>query len=341
MSTLTLQPAEADSRDCYISNAFPETPNNTTVMVIGSRLVLATAFQRALLGFSLSSVPDGAFIDSAKLTITLTNTASALPSPQFLCRRLTRQNWTEAATWNNYDGSQPWSTPGGDFTADDQDSYVYPGSGMQLVFSSLKPMIERCLADSLPTLDMLVSGPEEIGATNDVTAASSGTATAGNRPKLEIEYHLPIHLQCAHAVRDRIAGLLLPGFDVANLHVRKVPGIRDDDAAKLKTGSAPTIVISTHMPVAQTPATNLSDDVTYPVTVNLFAPSNAHLQRNQGRMLQWRETIRREFHQKRISVDRVWMCQVPPSQPFNESWFVGGMQDMSALQLNFINRELR
>ena len=152
----------------------------------------------------------------------------------------------------------------------------------------------------------------------------------------------PVHDACAQAVQAAIRGLALDGLASANVLVRKFPHLRDTDAAKLKASALPTVVISTHMPVSQAASTNLSDDVSYPVTVSLFVPANGNLTSNQQRMLNWRETIRKHFHQKRLSgVASVWTCQIPPSPPFHEGWFIGGLKDHSPITLNFISREQR
>ena len=104
----------------------------------------------------------------------------------------------------------------------------------------------------------------------------------------------------------------------------------------------PLVLVTTQLPVTTAPATNLRDDITYPVTVSLFDQSDANLTLNQSRMLVWRERIRKAFHQQRLAgVDSVWMCTIPQSQPFNEAWFIGGMKDQSPLTLNFTSRESR
>jgi hypothetical protein len=145
-----------------------------------------------------------------------------------------------------------------------------------------------------------------------------------------------IHVQCAEAVQAAIQALALTGIDSDNVKVRKFPHFRKD------MDTLPLVLVTTHLPVTTTPATNKKDDITYPVTISLFAQSDANQTSNQERMLLWRESIRKAFHQSRLTgVTSVWMCNIPQSQPFNEAWFIGGMKDQSPLTLNFISRELR
>jgi hypothetical protein len=158
----------------------------------------------------------------------------------------------------------------------------------------------------------------------------------------EVEFSMSVHGACAEAVQTVIQGLGLSGVTSANVVIRKFQHLKASDAAKLKTSAEPTVAISTHLPVSQAAASNLRDDIVYPVTVGLFAPANADLESNQARMLLWRQLIRKAFINQRLSgVDSVWTCQIPPSQPFHEAWHIGGMTDHSPMTLNFISRETR
>lgn len=336
MSTLTLQPAEASAVDCYIGNgAAADLAFNDGNLLIGSLFFSPnTTFYRALLRFDLSTLADGALPSACELTIHRAGGSPVNPST-YTAYRLTRTDWTEAGTWNAYDGTNAWTTPGGDYALTGSDGYTYSGSGLTLTFDLLA-MLTAAMNDGLTSLNVILIGPEVAGSSNYMAGTASADGTAINRPKLDIVYELGIHEQCALAAKTVIEGLELPGLPPASIIVRKLP--HHDP----KQDPKPAVIISTHLPTQHNPATNLSDDIAYPVTVNFVSASNANKTLNQGRMLSWRERVRKAFHQKRLSgVDSVWICTIPPSPPFDPAWFNGGMRDVSPVTLNFISREQR
>ena len=107
------------TQDTYV-NATSKTTNygaDTTFSVEGEN----TRLKRALLLFNLSSVPTGASITSAILT--LEKVGGDNKSDTIGVYALTR-SWVEGnsiansgATWNTYDGTANWTTGGGDFYA--------------------------------------------------------------------------------------------------------------------------------------------------------------------------------------------------------------------------------
>jgi|GEM_PF-1193447 len=340
MSTLTLQPAEASAVDCYIGNgAAANSAFNDGNLLIGTLRVLGNdTYYRSLLRFDLSTLADGAIPSACELTITHSGGSPVNPSTQ-TAYRLTRTDWTEAATWNTYDGSNAWSTAGGDYTATGSDAYTYTG-GTALTFDLLAMLLDAKNA-GLSSLNVILIGPEVPGSSNYIVGESSADATASNRPKVVVTYDLSVHQQCANSVNTVIEGMDLPGLPSTSILVRKFP------YHDVKTDPLPCVILSTHLPVPRRAATNLSDDITYPVTVNFFSGSNANNTLHQGRMLSWRERLAAKFHQKRLSnldagaPSTVWQCEVPASAPFDPAWFMGGNRDVSPLTLNFISRELR
>jgi hypothetical protein len=68
---------------------------------------------RTLFHFDLSNLPTNATIIVATLVLTRNY---SLGTPACKIYRLTRTAWTETGcTWNKYDGTNTWTTPGGDF----------------------------------------------------------------------------------------------------------------------------------------------------------------------------------------------------------------------------------
>lgn len=87
---------------------------------------------RTLLHFNLNAISGAATITSATLTLyCVTSTGSALAAHVY---RVTRTTWLETlCTWNKYDGSVAWTTPGGDFTLTDGIDWTLGATGYQTI----------------------------------------------------------------------------------------------------------------------------------------------------------------------------------------------------------------
>jgi hypothetical protein len=86
---------------------------------------------RTLLKFDLTSqIPAGATINSAVLSLYYYDYDHAGSDPSgrtYWTYRLTQTAWTETgSTWNKYDGTNSWTTPGGDYTVTDGASATLP-----------------------------------------------------------------------------------------------------------------------------------------------------------------------------------------------------------------------
>ncbi len=96
----------AASTDTYMLNYSADSNYGTS-----EELRLTSASRRSLLKPDLSSIPAGATINSANLTLTWIRVAAA--SGNLGVYRILAKPWTEAgATWNKYDGSNAWATAG-------------------------------------------------------------------------------------------------------------------------------------------------------------------------------------------------------------------------------------
>lgn len=192
MATLLISLDEnAGARDCNIRNgAGSTTPADNGNLLVGSfRFSGVTNFWRALLHFELSDLPSGSNIQGATFTLAFDGGAPTVGAT-YTARRLTQPAWTEAATWNTYDGSNAWVTTGGDFSSTNSATVVY-ASGTSLAFD-VTSMLRDALAAGLDYLDILLSGPEIVdGASNYVNGISSADAAEAERPLLEITYGGP------------------------------------------------------------------------------------------------------------------------------------------------------
>jgi RHS repeat-associated protein len=84
---------------------------------------------RALLKFSLSSVPLGALVLNAKLGMDVEYTRTGVAKAVGVYR--VTKPWTNSATWFTYDGTHDWSAPGGDYANPEKnsDAAVNPSVG--------------------------------------------------------------------------------------------------------------------------------------------------------------------------------------------------------------------
>ena len=102
----------ADVQNCYINAGSP-----TTNFCAGTTLNAGfdgTNASRALVQFNLQSVPSTDTVVSAKLLLFL-GSASTSTATSLGVYQLTR-TWTTGATWNTYNGTNSWTSPGGDFS---------------------------------------------------------------------------------------------------------------------------------------------------------------------------------------------------------------------------------
>lgn len=105
------------TQDCTISQATPTTSYCTSpTMTVGSGSNLSYT-RRALVQFDLSSLPADAQVADADLALYFSQETSSNTSVLDV-KQLT-QSWTNSATWNTYDGTHSWNTPGGDFSSTD------------------------------------------------------------------------------------------------------------------------------------------------------------------------------------------------------------------------------
>ena len=82
--------------------------------------------RRGILKFDLTGIPTSAFVHRGVLYLYASD-GSNLPLTVYVNRvqQSPARDWTEGGvTWNKYDGTNSWTTPGGDFIDTDDDQYV-------------------------------------------------------------------------------------------------------------------------------------------------------------------------------------------------------------------------
>jgi hypothetical protein len=191
---IVLQPDAAEGIDTHISDGGNADSNfgNLTSLAIGTaQFGKFTNIYRMLMRFDLGTIPVGAAIVHA--TLTLFNAPSSITgTPDFKAYRVTEPGWTEfGATWNQYDGANSWTAAGGDYTTDDHDTAPYDLESGELVFDSLAALAADAIANRNGLLDLLFIGPEA-GSSNYLQVYSSDAADPASRPRLAVDYEAPV-----------------------------------------------------------------------------------------------------------------------------------------------------
>jgi hypothetical protein len=173
----TTVPATAD---CTIYSGTPTSaspcgaPSDDTVGADGNG-----ALYRTMVSFSGGlGLPAGSTVLSATLTI---HALGAFGSTATWVFGMTRSFAAGAATWNTYDGVNPWSTAGGDYDDTLQASSTVSGAGT--VSFSITPLVQSWVdgADTIPQLMILGFSPQG-------NAFSFASRASGNGPVLTIAY---------------------------------------------------------------------------------------------------------------------------------------------------------
>ena len=205
MPTLSLQPDGTVGVDAYLISNTPNSNTGTSTDLLTGTLFLGgnSIYYRSLLRFDLSSIPSGV----SAATLTLTKAGSVLDSPPqtFACYRLTQTAWTETGvTWNRYDGTNTWTSAGGDYTTALGHELVISSTAAMLAFS-IPQLCADAVANRNGLLNVIVTGPQTEGVSNYCNCASSDHATSSLRPLLEVTYavHTDAEAEWICEKRDR------------------------------------------------------------------------------------------------------------------------------------------
>lgn len=195
----TLQPAEAAGKDTQIAANVAD-GNYGTLATMGCGD--SSGIRRFLLGFDLSSIPPGADVQSAIITLYCESETNTTDRTVGLHRML--KEWYEGAgtgatpgagvdatTWNNrnHNGSVAWGAAGGQSGTD----YVATASDSEAITAPSTAFTWDVTADVQAFLSGVYENYGWMGINVDQATASSrkifsssNSATAGNRPKLEV-----------------------------------------------------------------------------------------------------------------------------------------------------------
>lgn len=162
--------------------------------------------RRGLIAFDLSSIPAGATINSATLTMRMSRTTTGSEPVEL---HFALSSWGEGtsnantkgggggapasaqdATWSHrFFGGEEWSTPGGDFRADSSALAAVAGVGFYS-WTGLAADAQAWLDSPSSNNGWVIRGNETINQSAK-RFDSREALTAANRPVLEVDYTIP------------------------------------------------------------------------------------------------------------------------------------------------------
>jgi len=188
------------SADTTIRSDQPDTNLGTSaVMYVRSGSTVNVG--RALVQFDLSSIPPGAIINSAYLTLYYDIWAINNPSGRTYTAYRVTTNWIEGdsifgATWNEADHNVAghatcvdW-TNGGEWTMEDAASQTVPATPAQFMTWTVTGIVEDWVTNGQSNYGFIIKDPNDGVAGTDATAYFNTRewVIEGQRPILEIEY---------------------------------------------------------------------------------------------------------------------------------------------------------
>lgn len=180
--TITLQPGTT-AQDTSIGLASPNFNHGAD-----PTMSINTGQYVSLLQFDLSTIPAGSVVQSAQFSLYhasgSTDTAGVFP--------MTR-SWTEGtgvagtgASWNSYDGVNPWTTAGGDYDPTSGINITLPANNTWATWD-LTTLTAAWKLGNMPNYGIALT--QITSGTN--TFASSENTTSDNRPKLRVTFLPP------------------------------------------------------------------------------------------------------------------------------------------------------
>lgn len=189
-TTVVFQPNEASAVDNYLHTSIGVSPTDGKLQVGHSGGTLV----RSVFVWDLTSLPAGAIVTSASLT--LTEFADEVTSTQTIrTYRLTQAGVTESCTWATYDGSNAWTTAGGDYSTAITSTQTTDGGTLVISDAGFVNLANDALNNRSGLLRIILATQEELDGVTSGTQRmkynSASVATASDRPKLTVTYTRP------------------------------------------------------------------------------------------------------------------------------------------------------
>lgn len=181
----------------YLSNGVNSDANFSAqaTMTIGNVFVDVTNnLNRGTLQFDipalLALLPAGALITAVRLVLKASGGAVQTGDKTYTCKRITRSGATIIGSlhdWDTFNGTNPWTTAGGDRTATHADSWT-GGAMDDMEFNLLRQITDDAIAAPDDLLTLLLEGPEGVGSSQFKTPYSASAADPDNWPRLYFDY---------------------------------------------------------------------------------------------------------------------------------------------------------
>jgi len=160
-----------------------------------------------------------------------------------------------------------------------------------------------------------------------------------------------VHHQILDLAHTATVAIGLTGIEDARIIKRNIPSIRgyrgtengDADTIDSTAATNHLIILSSYLPETITAATNLRDDIGYPIQFNLIKRDNQDETTDPEPVQKWREQIISTFrnqHLSGVTGAHVFDCRLEPgSSIVPESWKQNFLE--SVFVLRFITRQAR
>ena len=224
------------SRDTYLDQANSTTNYGATTPITVK--TSSSANRRVLVRMSGGSLPpSGSAVKSGNLSLYMSTAPTS--SRTYGAYRITNSNWTEGtgaagsgATWNTYNGTNAWTSAGGDFATVTGTSTTGTTNGVRITWNILAD-VQGWVNGTYSNNGTLIKDQTESSSGYTASFSSKEDATSGNRPQLAVSYLQPVTNLAATAGNGQVTLYWT------------LPGTSPDYAGALilrKTGSAPTSV---------------------------------------------------------------------------------------------------
>ena len=142
---------------------------------------------RPLLQFDTSSFLPTTEILSAELDVYLWNSSNMTTQTMNVDLYGVTHSWTNAATWNAYDGVNSWSTPGGDYSSTLASTALIQQGASNWTSWSPTALVQSWVDGTVPNDGMLLKSHDET-TSNWLQFSSSDAPSSSNWPTLWVTY---------------------------------------------------------------------------------------------------------------------------------------------------------
>ncbi len=187
--TITLQPGRTTGRDTYLSSEQSDANYGADADLRIDPEGPPGGDRRSLLRFDLSGLAPGASVESAQLELYLHQNTGDPATVEV--HRMVR-DWVEGtgtansgATWQEYDGLNNWTTPGGDYAATALDSYSASSVGWKSL--DVLAAVQGWVDGAYPNQGLILRAQPDPG-NKEKRHYSGDSAQCALRPKLTLTY---------------------------------------------------------------------------------------------------------------------------------------------------------